>query len=74
MKNNRAVLHIQRFFRDIIYRHRQNFSKRIARDLASLRSQTIIYPMSFYINIHDILGTKPKSILFKHIKFTRQGR
>ena len=74
MKKNRAALHIQHFFRNTIYRHRQNFSKHIARDLAQLRSQTIIYPMAFYLNIADIFGPRPQSILFKQIKLTRQGK
>ena len=71
MKKNRAALHIQRFFRDSIYRHRQLFSKKIIRDLSVLKSYTLIYPLSFYMNIEQIFKGKPQSILFKNIKLSR---
>ena len=74
MKKNRAALHIQRFFRNIIYRHRQLFSKKIIRDLSILKTYTLIYPLSFYMNIDEIFSSKSKSILFKNIKITRSGK
>ena len=74
MKKNRAALHIQRFFRQTIYRHRQNFSKRLARDLSQLKTQILIYPINFYLNLAEIFGSRPQSILFKQLRITRQGK
>ena len=74
MKKNRAALHIQRFFRGTIYRHRQLFSKKITADLSVLKTNTIIYPLSFYMSLNEIFKDKPQSILFKDIKITRNGR
>ena len=51
MRKNRAALHIQRFFRDLIYQHRQNYSKKLTKDLSLLKSKSIIYPLSFYMNL-----------------------
>lgn len=52
MKKNRAALHIQRFFRDSIYTNRLHFHKKLARDLGQLKTTTIIYPLSFYMNLN----------------------
>jgi hypothetical protein len=38
MKKNRAALHIQRFFRDCIFKHRQYFQKKLYSDLAIMKS------------------------------------
>ena len=54
MKKNRAALHIQRFFRNTIYRHRQLFSKKLIRDLGKLKTLTLIYPLSFYMSLNKI--------------------
>ena len=74
MKKNRAALHIQRFFRNTIYRHRQLFSKKLTRDLAVLKTNVLIYPLSFYMALNEIFPLKPTSVLFKDIRISRSGK
>ena len=74
MKKNRAVLHIQRFFRNSIHRHRHSFSKQLASQLAQLHTPTLLYPLSLYIHLQALLAPRPQSVLFKQLRLTRQGQ
>lgn len=73
MKKNRAALHIQYFIRNSLYRHRQYFSKRIMHDLAMLKTPTILYPLSLYLNLTILVKDKIGLKLFKNLKITRSG-
>lgn len=73
MRKNRAALHIQRFFRDSVYRHRTHFSKKLAKDLSELKTNIIIYPLTFYLSLQEIFKTRFKSSLFNIRRLTRNG-
>ena len=73
MKKNRAALHIQRFIRNSHYRHRQYFSKKITYDLGLLKTPTILYPLSLYLNLSMLVKDKVGLKLFKNLKITRAG-
>lgn len=73
MKKNRAALHIQRFFRDITYRHRFNFHKKLAHDLRYC-TDTLIYPLSFYLELSKLDKPHPKSFLYNRLRLTRNGK
>ncbi len=73
MRKNRAALHIQRFFRDSVYRHRTHFSKKLAKDLSELKTNIIVYPLTFYLSLQEIFKTRFKSSLFNIRRLTRNG-
>jgi hypothetical protein len=72
MKKNRAALHIQHFYRKLIYKHRSYFTNKLYNDLALLKTATIIYPLEFYLDITLIYNTFYRGKLFKNIKLTKK--
>jgi hypothetical protein len=73
MKQNRAALHIQHFWRNSSYRHRSHFNKLLFRDLALLSSPTILYPLELYLSCSRIYNSHQRGCLFTETKLTRQN-
>lgn len=72
MKKNRAALHIQYFFRQTVFKHRNYFSKKLYNDLAFVNANTIIYPLELYLNLPLIYNKNHRGNLFSKIKITKK--
>lgn len=73
MKQNRAALHIQHFWRNCTYRHRSHFNKLLSRDLALLAAPTLLYPLELYLACARIYNSNHRGSLFADTKLTRQN-
>lgn len=71
INQNRAALHIQKFYRNYRYFHRLRFNKVIHQNLAFLNTCTILYPISLYLHLDTIDKQKNRNPLFKKLRISR---
>ena len=71
INQNRAALHIQKFYRNHRYFHRLRFNKAIHQNLAFLNTCTIMYPISLYLHLDTIDRQRNRNRLFKQLRISR---
>ena len=74
INQNRAALHIQKFYRNYRYFHRLRFNKLIHQNLAFLNTSTILYPLLLYLHMEALDKQKHRNKLFKYLRFSRSSQ
>ena len=65
MKKTRAILRIQRFWRDRVFYHRFSFQKAMNQELKLYISNSILLKKEIYMKINDLMEQSDKIPLFK---------
>lgn len=74
INQNRAALHIQRFYRNYRYFHRLRFNKAIHQNLAFLNTSTVLYPLCLYLQMDTLEKQRNRNRLFKQLRVSRSSQ
>ena len=67
MKKTRAILRIQRFWRDRVFYHRLSFQNSMTHELKLFQSNSILLRKQVYMKVNDIISTHKKMPLYKKL-------